>query len=156
MSERKHGQTIYESDYPYETQSCNGTEYGWSVEARYVYPDPLQCGKIVIDNRWTRIHFPETPPGLPGVPVGGLLHRQSALAGYLSYQAAQALRWWCLSDVMKDMVAGCLETRLVKHEISYSVKVKAVSAHDNLGGDLAKYSANRPIDMQGEGRKPKQ
>jgi hypothetical protein len=148
MSDRKHGQTVYESDYPYDAGSCSGTDYGWSVEARYVYPGVLTAGQQVIDNRWQRINFPETPPGLPGVPTGGVMHRQSAVAGYLSYQAAQALRWWFIADVKKDMGAGCLETRLVKHEVAYTVKIKAVSAHDNLGGDLAKYDAERPVDMQ--------
>ena len=44
------------------------------------------------------------------------------------------------------------ETRIVKHRVEYTLSSKAVSSHDNLGGDLARYNHSCPIDLQGKGR----
>jgi hypothetical protein len=121
-----------------------------SVEARYVYPTPITIGNQVFDNRWRTVDFQQSPIGVPG---SVWLNRYTATLGFLPYESAQALRWWVLAELRKGFQGICLETRLVRHEVQYNLKSKAISAHDNLGGDLCRFSTNRPVDMQGEGRK---
>lgn len=151
---REHGSRIEEQDYPYDGNSCSGTDEGWTVEARYVYPSPLVFGEQIFDSRWKSVDFYKSPIGVPSGNEN-YMNRFAALMGLLPYKSAQALRWWFLAELGRDGISGglCLETRLVRHEVKYSVSSKAVSAHDNLGGDLAQYSPDRPLDLQGQGRK---
>lgn len=153
MGNRKHGETREEQSYPYDTESCSGTQDGWSVEARNVYPQPKTiCGQT-FDNRWRTVRFDKSPIGVPS-GLESCLDRYAALLGYYPYESAQALRWWFIAELNRDSFGGlCVETRLVRHTVEYRLASKAISAHDNLGGDLAQYDNSRPIDMQGEGRK---
>lgn len=149
--ERKHGQTREEASYPYSNGSRSGEEDGWAVEARYVYPVPIKLGDQIFDNRWRTVDFRRSPIG---VPSSDIMHVHAASMGLLPYISAQALRWCFLAEINRDGFGGlCMETRLVKHRVKYSVSAEAVSAHDNLGGDLAQFSHTRPVDMQGNGRK---
>lgn len=155
MTDMKHGQTREEQPFPYPGTSQSGTTDGYMVEARNVYPRPLVFHNQVFDNRWRTVCFQNSPIGVP--VEGNLMDRPAAILGYMPYQAAQALRWWLLAELNRGLTGGiCLETRIVRYEVKYSLSSTAISAHDNLGGDLAQFSADRPIDMQGKGRPQKE
>lgn len=148
--ERKHSMTAYERPFPYSHNSCSGQDEGWSVEARYIFPEAKEFGKQIFDSRWRQVDFFQSPIGVPSTTM---LHRHASSMGLLPYQSAQALRWWFLAELERECMGSlCMETRLVRHTVKYSLSCEAVSAHDNLGGDLAQFCPNRPIDMQGEGR----
>ena len=85
---------------------------------------------MLVGNNWQSIHFVQ---GRPGVPDGwsGFEGRHF---GLLTYQAAQALRWWWLAELRTTFDDVGIETRLIKHKITYTRKAEAVSAQDETDG----------------------
>lgn len=136
MSEEKES-----SEYPRADGSGSGTDCVWSVEARYNYHTAKAFGDLILDNRWQRLYFKKHKE--IGVPQGGCLTPAIKLSGLLSYQAAQALRWWFIANCENDSMFGvmgalCLETRLVKHEVEYSYKVRAIRHSEEILGTGAR------------------
>jgi hypothetical protein len=139
-------ETHNEKPYPHEVGRQSGGISAYSVEARYMYTDTLTVGSQVFDTRWRTVHFSES--ALVGVPRCGS-HDWAIMATNLcSYQAAQALRWWFHADLAKDFRGSCLETRIVKHKINYSLDYSAESAHELITGD------DRSNIMPDWGKKP--
>ncbi len=107
--------------------SGSGTDSGYTVEARYASHRPeMICGQM-LDNRWSTLRFDKAPIGVPSQtwPV--------SVPGYLSFEAAQALRWWFIAQARADYRGMfCLETRLVRHKIKYSYEVAAEAYVDPL------------------------
>lgn len=121
-----------EDDYKRERGSQSGTETAYSVEARYNNHSPIVIGGQVFDNRWRAVKFDKSPIGVPDEKS---FHRHAEEYGLHGYAAAQALRWWLHAAADAERIGGslCLESRLVKHTISYSQKVVAISAHEVVG-----------------------
>lgn len=123
-----------ESEYPKDGQSHSGTTNGYSVQARYNYPEPKQFGDIILHREWKTIYFPKS--NTIGVPTGNSLDWAANQLGLLSYPAAQALRWWFHANAEAEILGSlCLETRIVKHKVEYSIKEQKVSDHQYIGGD---------------------
>ena len=122
-----------ENEYPKKTGSGNQTMTAYSVEARYDYATPKQIAGQIFDNRWRRIQFEKANLGVPvGPPYQSEMLEKMSL---LSYQSAQALRWWFLA-IANAEPAGCLclETKIVKHQIKTSYNCEAVSEMSFIEG----------------------
>lgn len=120
-------------EYPKSGQSHSGTVFAYSVDARNNYPEPKQFGDVILHKEWKRMYFPE---GKCGVPIGNKFDCAQIALGLLSYQAAQALRWWLHAEAEVEMLGGmCLETRIVKHEVTFSMSEKKISHHEVIGGE---------------------
>lgn len=122
-----------EEKYPSFGGRGSGTTTAYSVEARYNNPHPREAAGRLFDNRWQMLHFDKSPIG---VPATTWRHPFVHEIGLLSYQAAQALRWWFLAQ-LETSVAGCLcfETRIVEHKVEYSYATEAIAHHDLTGGE---------------------
>jgi hypothetical protein len=110
--------------FPKKGSAGSGTDTAYSVEARLAFHQPRAvCGHL-LDLRWTTLQFER------GGPVGVPQHRPFDFAksssGLLSYQAAQALRWWFLANAEQEFSCLCVETRIVEHKITYSFSTEAV------------------------------
>lgn len=126
--------TELEPEYKRNQGHGTGTETCYTVEARHCYPDAIVIAGQIFDIRWKRAHFEESPVGVPSGPA--YIHRHAKEHGMLSYQAAQALRWWIHAQGESTGTGCvCLETRLVKHQIKWSYSIEAMSAHDLVTGD---------------------
>jgi hypothetical protein len=102
--------------------SSNGTAHGYSVEARmHGNLPPLQIGRQIFDSNWRGVQFDSGGPC--GVKASQWHRYELDACGLLSYEAAQALRWWLLADA--PAFSG-IETRLVKHTITYAVSAVRV------------------------------
>jgi len=77
---------------------------------------------IITDSRWETLNFPEAAIGVPA----SKWKVEYADHGYLSYPAAQALRWWLLAE--QYSITG-LETRLVEFQFKSSYEAIPVKAH---------------------------
>jgi hypothetical protein len=121
-----------EADYQAEISSESGKEVAYTVEARYATSRPVQIANQIFDNRWRTVQYVDSPIG---VPTAHPIRRQTQQHGMYGYSAAQALRWWLHAEADASMNGICLETRLIKHEITYSSKAVAVSQHCIIGGD---------------------
>lgn len=124
-------------------ESGSGTIIGWTVEARYVCDGAIIVGGQTFDQKWRRVHFPE---GRFGVPRGAIFQEPwLKLTGRYSYEAAQALRWWLYVEREKRDGMGtlCLETRLVRHKISFEFDVKPDGA-----GHVADESNYRNVNSE--------
>ncbi len=120
-----------ESEFPRAGSSTsNGTERAWSVEARHTH-DPAKIGDQIFDSKWRRVNFASSPVGVPIAYSSSGYDRH----GLLSYQTAQALRWWLKAEAAKTHLI-CLDTRLIEHEIKYSYAETAVGTHEVLEGNL--------------------
>lgn len=118
-------------EFPSKGSSGSGTEIAYSVQARLAYHQPRQvCGHL-LDLRWTTLYFEKSPIGVP-VRAGSMARGH---CGLLSYQAAQALRWWFLAQAELEFSCLCLETRLVEHRVEYSYSATAARAGAIIGGD---------------------
>lgn len=111
----------------------NGTDIGWSVEARLAYYNPQAVAGLLLDDRWQTVSFPEGRIGVPRSSRYSL--PWFAACGLYDYAAAQALRWWFIAQAEAEGGAICLETRLIKHQMKYSYEHTAESAHAYIGGD---------------------
>ncbi len=117
------------SEFPKRGQSCQGTDMGYTVEARMNCPTPNIIAGRVFDNRWRTVYFDKSPVGFPGVPIGGRLTEFAIPFGLMSYNAAQALRYWFIAFAETQDHAGiCLETRLVTHAIKFNVSEESTGA----------------------------
>lgn len=106
---------------------------GWSVEVRLDdYAQPTQVGDMVVSHQWSHVHF---APAAIGVPAHSEYQNYLGYTRYLSYPAAQALRWWFHAEAAKASLALGLRSRLVKHRIRVEHAVEAVSVHCEIGGE---------------------
>lgn len=115
-------------DFPKKKSSGSSSRDGYTVEARLAYVRPDNVGGMLLDTRWQQVHFANSPIGVPG--DGDLVGH-----GLLTYQQAQSLRWWFIAEAAKQNKQFCLETRLVKHRLTYSYEVTTVSAHALIGSE---------------------
>lgn len=112
--------------FPSKGTNGSGTDSAFSVQARMAYWEPKEiCGHL-LDTRWRTIHFQQSPIGVPTqaryCPWG------ASLQGLMTYQAAEALRWWFMAQAAHSFDHLCLETRIVKHKVTYSFSEEAVGA----------------------------
>ena len=117
-------------EFPRSGGSASGTETAYTVEARHAYYQPEVIAGHLLDLRWSRI---ECAPAHGGVPIKEGLFPFHSTLGLLSYQAAQALRWWFIAAAAKDYKHLCIETRLVEHKITYSYSEVAERACAGVG-----------------------
>lgn len=120
--------------FPKKGSSASGTEFAYTVEARYAYPEPKVICGMMLDLRWRSVQFDPSPIGVP------TQHRYCPWGGgfphLMTYPAAQALRWWFLAQAKSVFDHLCVETRLVKHEVTYQISEKAIAAAAEIdGGD---------------------
>ena len=121
------------SEFPRSRESCVASnEKAFSVEARFVAKGSKEvCGQVFTDD-WQRLHFEDGGP--VGVPANrGKFELASSYFGLMSYQAAQALRWWFHAVLESTFSDSCFETRIIEHRIKYSIEQEAVAAHDVRG-----------------------
>lgn len=120
---------------PEPRSSGSGTVFGYMVECRHSYRDPIIIAGKVYDKDWREITFTE---GGAGVPSRQYSHAREH--GLIDYTQAQALRWWFLADCEANAVLGrlCLETRIVEYRITYTNKVEAIGYSDaqDFHGDV--------------------
>ncbi len=116
--------------FPRKGGSSSGSEIAYSVEARYNYSHAEKFGALILDKRWTRINFEKTDIGVPNT----VRTQFSTENNLLSWVAANALRWWFLSSLGFSGTT-CVETRIVKHVITYSFSEEITSAHHVIGGE---------------------
>lgn len=123
-----------ENEFPKHRSSCNGTEVGYTVEARYNNNKPVKIGDQIFDNRWVEVEFVDSKVGIPRCPSYQLRVIECNLLGYA---AAQTLRWWlhAIANADHSFYGACLETRILCHHICYSYEVKTVSVHCHIHGD---------------------
>ena len=119
-----------------KSESASGSRQAYRVEARYSYFEPMTFGDRVFDKEWREITFPESAMG--GVPPGARWDLPELMSfRCYSYQAAQALRWWFHAELEAHKFGGglCMETRIVKYEITYTRECKRVSEHAFISGE---------------------
>ena len=126
-----------EEDYETNCSKGSSTRRCYSVEAKYDYPDPKQFGRQIFDKTWRMVYFDKDTNGAIGVPDRSLHDRETIGHGFLSYQAAQSLRWWLHASAEAESLGGalCLSTRLIMHEIKTTYEITALSYHDHIHGD---------------------
>lgn len=123
------GEPMSEKLEPIVTSDSTGHMLGWSVEARKSGL-PIAYGTQIFDGEWRQVQFVR---GEHGIPIADSPYNEPMLAhAHLRcYQSAQALRWW-LSAIMGHY---SIETRLVRHEIDYVVKITRTSEHNEVTMD---------------------
>jgi hypothetical protein len=100
--------------------SGNGNRTGYLVQARYNHPtEAKQFGDTILDMRWKTLHFAKA---LIGVPTRREWDWHLAASDCMTFEAAQALRWWFLANCESEGFCGslCVETRIVVFKIQYS------------------------------------
>lgn len=117
-------------EFPRKHSSGNGSENVYSVEARAPY-QPVTVGDQIFDAKWRHVHFNDSP--LLGVGVHARVTPGRVLSYLYDYAQAQALRWWLVAETERHHFS--LETRLVKHRISWSYSCEAISAHVVIGSE---------------------
>jgi hypothetical protein len=112
--------------------SRSGTQTVWSVQVRCPgHLPPFVIGDHAFDNQWRALPLYEAFPGA-GVPMASK-YDVAPLMGFMTYQAAQALRWWFLATQAAAHKEYRFETRLVKHELRYQISTKPIAACELSG-----------------------
>lgn len=112
--------------FPRKGCSGGGSCPAYSVEARHMYSEPIKIGDQIFTKEWKRVNFKR---GDTGIPVR-LFCREAEDMGLLPYGSAQALRWSLHSGI--DTI--CLETRIVKHTVTWSHSETVEGAFDVISG----------------------
>jgi len=121
-------------EYPNKCESLSGTNYAYSVQAKYNYSEPRQFGDTIYHKEWKTVKFTESINC--GVPNNSECWVAEHF-GLFSYAAAQALRWWFHANTEQESyMARLLETRIVKHKIEYSFKQEAIPDNDYISEEL--------------------
>lgn len=113
--------------------SKSGTTNGYSIEARYNFNSPHVINGHTLDKEWRTIAFDTAPSGF-GIPSPPFEFAIVAL-GLYGYSQAQALRWWFHANADATFHGICLETRIVKHTVKYSIEAERKSEHLTIGGE---------------------
>lgn len=132
------------SEFPKDAcPAGGGNMFGFTVEGRNNFLEPITLGNQTFDKRWKKVQF---NPSVSGVPTRKGNAHDVGTYGLMDYAAAQALRWWVLAELKASLeIHGlCFETRLVQHEIKYEYSVTPISSHEYVGGDGGSISAKRP------------
>jgi hypothetical protein len=116
--------------------------YGYSVEARFGGYTNGRSRRVnddfILTTTWQKIPFETGAVGVPAQNWG--LDRHLAVIGLMSYDAAQALRWWFLASLNTDYRGSlCVETRLVQHKVRVSWEATAIRECDAFLGDDTRY-----------------
>jgi len=82
----------------------------------------MMSDHALTDSKWETLTFPKGPLGVPASPS----YEHYARHGYLSYAAAQALRWWFLAE---QPGLTFIETRLVEYVFKHNYSAEAVAVH---------------------------
>ena len=117
-------------EFPYQKQSCTGDQRAYSVEARFVGKGVGSIAGQTFTAEWQKINFEQHPMGVPTA------HRYEFAAPYfglMTYQAAQALRWWFHAIAEHERLDMCYETRIVEHRVKYSLEEEAIAAYNVMG-----------------------
>lgn len=109
--------------------SRGGSNTCWSVQVRAPH-FPCAINEHIFTKEWVDLPMYEVPPGW-GVPMGPKFD-VAPLMGFLTYAAAQAMRWCFLAHRAAEGTEYKFETRLVKHELRYDIKTKPVEARDEV------------------------
>ena len=125
VEEGKHGQS--------GSSSC----YGYKVEARFNQHYAAAVGEQVFDLRWQEVRFDRADFGVPTSRFASVANVFGDL-NLMSYEQAEAMRWWFLAHLEASRPGGCLcwETRLVEYRAEYSRSAKPleyINAFDSRG-----------------------
>lgn len=117
-------------DIPTVGSSGRGTTRCYRVQAKVMSggePIVIIAGGVSVgfkdtltDSRWSDLVFTQSAHGVPA----GRPYDEFARHGYLSYPAAQALRWWFIAEQR-----GPILTRLVEYEFKHSYEATPVGVH---------------------------
>lgn len=112
----------------------NMKDEGYSVQARYAAGrgDHKVIGGLVLTGDWKDMAFQRGTPGVSAAAPHSFLH----VCGLLTFQAAEALRWWLHAEAAGSDALGdlCVETRLIRHEIALDYEVVAVEPLAEVAG----------------------
>jgi hypothetical protein len=108
-----------------------GTTYGYMLEARNNYINPVTIRGLTLDNRWRRVGHHE---GDVGIPRGKYRDHALDAAGLVKRHEAEALRWWfiCAAEEAEGMRSICLETRIVECKVEYSFSSTQIAYVDSM------------------------
>jgi len=120
--------------FPRKGSSGGGSSPAYSVEARLTFGKPTKIGDTIFHKDWQRVNFTQAPDGF-GVPGDPML-KEAHDRGLLAYPQAQALRWWFHAQCRNNYG---LETRILKHLITYSHQETIVGEFDHIGGESSNY-----------------
>lgn len=114
-------------EFPHKGPSRSGTNFGYRVEARNssLLP-PRQVGGQIFDAKWREVIFHKSKVGVPQTAEH---EHELLMSDLLSYPASQALRWWFHALASQELMDTCIETRLVKYKVEYTVKITAEGAY---------------------------
>ena len=116
-------------NFPIKNSSRSGSIPCYSVQARCTRVEPKSINGVIYHKEWRTVPFEK---GVFGVP-NNIYSSEALDLGLLSYQTAQALRWWFHSSLSYDDV--CFETRILKHVVTFSSSDEIVGAFDHVGGE---------------------
>lgn len=116
-----------EGEFPKKGSSGGGKTPCYSVEARIPSGQPEQVGETIYHAEWRGVLFDKSVVGVPS----NLHCRAAEDLGLLSYEAANALRWW-FHAAAKSYV---IQTRIVKHVIEHNYQETIVSAFGIVGDE---------------------
>lgn len=108
--------------------SASGSGDGYIVEIRVGRESSreLYIGERRVTTEWTKFE-PDMVPKGEGIPNGrSYVSAALQMSGLLDYATAEALRWWAVAVDQERYFD--LETRLVRHELSWSWKAKPIEA----------------------------
>lgn len=121
-------------EYPSEQASSTENLVGYKVEARMNYIQPTMIGNQIFDKEWRVVHYEKREDGL-GIPADGWPAVKLNEHNIYGFAAAQALRWWLHAAADSAGHGLCLESRLVKHTLTITTKLTAVSNHEVVGSE---------------------
>ena len=115
--------------FPQQGSSGSCTTPCYSVQARYTYMEPKEVGGVIYHKDWRTVPFEKSQVGVPNNTHSDAANN----LGLLSYQSAQALRWWFHASLGYGDL--CFETRILKHVVKHSYSEEIVGAFDHVGGE---------------------
>lgn len=129
--------TEAEQEYPKNVGRGTGNRVGYTVEARYMYSEPIKIIDALYDQRWKKVYIKTKDNNgkeVPLVPMGRF-DKEIEEHGLMGYSSAQAMRW--LFHAIADASPGgsyCLETKIVEHELKTTYECNAISEHHIIAG----------------------
>lgn len=114
--------------------SLSGNAVAYSVEIRTTFGSPVRFGDLLVGTEWQTAKFNEAPPWAPSVH-SETFPKTIMDANLLSWNAANAHMWLLQCEADRHKL-HFVETRIIAHDVNYSVRTKPTGVVVNEGGTI--------------------
>ena len=126
--------------------SLSGSTVGYAVEVRTTGGMPVKMGGQLIGTQWHRVSYRAAKPWEPSIHSAPF-PQTIFVADLVSWNAANAHMWLLQCSADREELRF-IETRIVSHDVRYSIKTKPANVVAREGGLIGSSSHTGEAELE--------